>query len=86
MSVKRDSLVKRDESLPARVREALDAHGLTPDALRCELEMAHGAGSYQPRSIRWTVRFNLPLCKFCGRANPLDVCPAKVKQLLGEHD
>lgn len=81
MSIRTD-IVKRSETLPAELQQALEAHGLTSDALRCEMEMASGTGFHQPRSIRWTITYNLPLCRFCGRANPQEVCPEKVKRLL----
>jgi hypothetical protein len=78
------SLTKRAESLPAPVARALEARGLTADALRCELQRQQGHGTHKsrgPLTLTWNISFDLPLCKFCGRANPLAVCPAKLKML-----
>lgn len=80
-----ESLAKHDESLPALIQKALEAHGLTPDALACELERAQGSGVHKsrgPLALTWNTSYDLPLCKYCGRANPLKVCPEKVKRLL----
>jgi hypothetical protein len=79
-------LIKRGETLPARAIQALEARGLTLDALRCEMEMAHGEGSCKPRRIAWGIQYHLPLCRYCGRANPQDICPAKLNKLLDGRD
>lgn len=79
------ALIKRSETLPARIESFMQAHGLTISDLKCEFtrQQSKGRGTFNGgRPFR--IEYDLMMCKFCG--NLPDVltvpyCPEKVKIL-----